>query len=162
MPILNATVKDVHTKVFGNWHFIKAGQIKNFQEEVEHYMSIERGSLGLIAIPEEFNDAEYKNSEEGSAKLTEYKKQGVMKRVAHLQWLRNNELVSLRQDLEIANMKFDPLILANDKIESALEELHSYQVAQDDSDKQRVERLRKLDRKILANSDSLVNKPKEE
>lgn len=162
MPILNATVKDVHTKVFGNWHFIKAGQIKNFQEEVERYIALERGSLGLIAIPEEFNDPSYKDSEEGSAALKEFKKQGVMKRVAHLQWLRNNELVSLRQDLEVSNMKFDPLVLANDKIEAALEELHGYQVAQDDSDKQRVERLRKLDRKILANSDALVNKPKEE
>jgi hypothetical protein len=159
MPILNASIKDVHTKVFGNWHFIKAGQIKNFQADVEQFMATERGSLGLVPVPEEFNDPEYRSSEEGQKELAEYKKQGVMKRVAHLQFLRHNELVSLKQDLEIANIKVDPLIMANPKIEEAFQELVSYQTAQDDADKHRVERMRKLDRKIVANSDALVNKP---
>lgn len=162
MPIFNAGNKDVSTRVFGNYHTIKAGQIKNFQEDIERFMTVDRGYLGLVSVPEEFNDPEYRNSEQGRAELLEKRKEGVAKRIAHLQSVIHNETVSLKQDLEIANIKIDPLMLASKGVEDAMIELRDYQYNKNDEEKLKVERLRKLERQMQANSDSLINKPKKE
>lgn len=161
--VMNALDKEVHVQAFGNYFSFKAGQIKRLRREIGDFICRERKSMGLVGLPPEFEEPEYKVSEEGKAILEQKKLEGVRNRIQHLQWQVNN-LKSLQRDLEMKNMKVDPLTLATDGDIAAMEELHLYQAKAQDGDKKRVEKLRDLERKLKANQNALANytKPRAE
>lgn len=156
--IFNALDKEVSTKAFGNHFNFKPRQIKRMSGDIGQFLSREKGYMGLVELPMTFEDPEYKASEEGQALLEEKRKEGVSRRINHLKGIVNNLQVSLRQDLDIANIKADVNAFASSGEINAMEELVSYQRAAEDQDKAKLEKVRQLERQLKANSNSLVNK----
>lgn len=161
--VLNALDKEVHVQAFGNHFSFKAGQIKRMRREIADFLCRERKNMGLVGLPAEFEEPEYKLTEDGVKILEEKKLEGVRNRIAHLQWQVNN-LKSLQRDLEMKNLKVDPLTMASDGDIQAMEELHQYQNKAQDNDKKRLDRIRELERKLKASSNALANysKPRPE
>lgn len=146
--IMNASVETVHTVVFGNHFTLKPGQMKNFTDHVGKFMSIERRYLGLVGLPEQCEDPEFLASPEGKAVVEAARKQGIENRCRHLRELVYNNQVSLKNDLDKANIKADPRAFASDGEIAAMQELVKYQVAKDDTEAKRVEEIKKLEEKI--------------
>lgn len=160
--ILNALDKDVHTKVFGNHFTFKAGQVKRMRGEIGDFIAKERGYLGLVAVSDKFDDPEYKTTEAGQAELEAKKREGKEKRAQHLQWQVHNLQVSLRQDLDNANIKADTLSFATKGDLDAMDELATLQRAEADEAKARLQRARELERKLKASANALANAKKED
>lgn len=149
MPlVLNASCEIQHFKVFGNHFTLKPGQIKNFTDEIAKFCGYQRRDQGLIELPAEFEEQDYMNSPHGQERLLKLKAEGVKNRVLALRAVVYNNQVSLRQDLEKANIKIDPRILASDGEVSAMEELAKYQDQGDDAAQKKLERIKELEKKI--------------
>jgi hypothetical protein len=148
--ILNASCEDQHVVVFGNHFSLKAGQIKNFEDKIAHFLATDRADRGLVSLPDEFMEPEYKTSEDGARILEEKRKQGVENRVRYLRQIAYNNEVSLRQDLEKANIKADPKSFASDGELRAYEELVKYQKKQDDGDAKKAAKIVELQKQLKA------------
>lgn len=159
--IYNALSKEVVFKALGNHFTMKPGQIKRFNSDIGDFIAKEKGYLGLVALDERFDDPEFKASDEGKALLEERRIDGVNRRVAHLKMIADNLLISLKQDLEIKNMKVDPLALASPGEQSAMEELVSMQRQGKDDEKKKLEQMRALERQLKANSTAAANSKKD-
>jgi hypothetical protein len=142
--IFNATNETQTVKAMGNWFTFKAKQIKLMQENIAGFLAMERADDGLVAIPDVFEDPEYKASPEGQELLAKYEQQGIDAHVAHLRRIIYNNQVSLRQDLEKADLKIDPATLATDGELQAMKLLAFYQKAKDDSAQKRADEVREL------------------
>ena len=155
--VLNSLNKEVSTQAFGNWFTFKPGQMKRMRREIGDFLIRERRGLGLIFVSEKlYEDKEYASSEEGKAELEARTQEGINNRVAQLNSQVSN-LKSLQRDLEQKNMKVDPLSMATDGDLSAMEELHAFQVRTSDSDKKRLERVRKLEQQLKASAGAIAN-----
>jgi hypothetical protein len=107
--VMNALDKEVSVQALGNWFTLKPGQVKRFRSEIGNFMIREKRYMGLVGLPDEFEEPEYKTSEDGIRILEEKKNEGVRNRIQHLQAQINNLQVSLRRDLEMKNIKADVL-----------------------------------------------------
>lgn len=146
--ILNASIEEVNTKVFGNHFSLKPGQVKQFSDEIAHFMVKERGYLGLVDMPPEWEDLDYRESEPGKSVLITKKEEGINKRVDHLRRVIYNNEVSLRRDLEQANIKADPKVFASTGEVAAYREVVKYQKANNDATQAQVDELKGLEKQI--------------
>lgn len=146
--IMNASCEVQTFRVFGNTFTMKPGQIKQFQENMAHFIAVDRRDLGMVALPEELEDIDYRASEEGKKIIEEKRKEGVENRVRKLRELIFNEQVSLKQDLDQANVKADPRIFASKGMIGHYEELAKYQISKDDDEQRKVEHIKELESKI--------------
>jgi hypothetical protein len=146
--VFNASAEDQHIVVFGNHFTMKAKQIKNFEDRISNFIMTERREFGLVTLPEEFMEPEFKNSPEGKAILEEKEREGIEARTKHLRAVIYNNEVSLKQDLERANIKVDPKVYASSGEVAAYRELAKYRKAQEDLDQAKVEELKKLEAEI--------------
>jgi hypothetical protein len=142
--IFNATNETQTVKAMGNWVTFKPKQIKLMQENLASFLATERADYGLVAVPDAFEDPEYKDTPEGAAKLQAYEQQGIDAHVAHLRRIIYNNQVSLRQDLEKADMKVDPATLATDAELEAMKLVANYQKDKDDRAQKRADEVREL------------------
>lgn len=150
MPlVMNASSKEQTVQVHGAWFTFTPGQIKDMNENKVFFLTSNKAYLGFVSVPEEFSDIEYKNTDEGKAKLEALRTQGIQNRIQHLEWLRNNEMKSLRKDMDKANMKGETESEMTGEsfkaLKSAMEELKGYQVKKVDSVKERADQLRELE-----------------
>lgn len=143
--VFNASAEDQHFVVFGNHFTMKAKQIKNFEDRISNFIMTERRDFGLVTLPDEFSEPEFKTSEEGQRILSEKEKEGIDARVKHLRAVIYNNEVSLKQDLERANLKVDPKVYASSGEVAAYKELAKYRRAQDDRDQAKVDELKQLE-----------------
>jgi hypothetical protein len=146
--IMNASCETVHTVVYGNHFTLKPGQMKNFTDHVGRFMAIERRYLGLVGLPDECEDPEFVKSPEGQAVLERARKEGIENRCKFLRELIYNNQVSLKNDLDRANIKADVRGFASEGEIAAMQELVKYQVAKDDTEAKKVEEIKKLEEKI--------------
>lgn len=146
--IYNATNEKQHVVVFGNHFQLEAGKIKNFQDHISHYIATERAEFGLVSLPEQFEDPDFSKSEEGKKILAEKKEEGLKRYIGRLKTIAYNNLVSLKQDLEKANLKVDSRSFATDAELDAMELLAKYQASQDDKVEKKVQRIKELEAKI--------------
>jgi hypothetical protein len=150
MPfVMNASSKEQTVQAHGAYFTFTSGQIKEMSDSKVYFLSSNKAYLGFVAVPEEFSDPDYKNTAEGKAKLEALRAQGVANRIQHLEWLKNNELNSLRKDMDKANIKSDVASeMTNEStaaLTSALEELKGYQVKKTDIVKERADKIRELE-----------------
>jgi hypothetical protein len=145
--VMNASNEIATFRVFGNHFTLKPGQIKSFQENIARFISINETTknLGLVTLPDELEDLDMRQSPEGKAILEDKKKDGVNNRIAFLRQLVYNNQVSLRQDLEKANIKADPRVFASSGEMGAYEELVKYQAKKEDEDQKKVARIKALE-----------------
>lgn len=130
--IMNATNENVHILVHGNHFEFKPKQIKMFQEHVSRFIETERQDKGLVSLPAEFEEPEFKASEEGKKILAEKEEQGINNFCKALRQVIYNNQVSLRRDLEMANIKASPETYASDGEMKAMELLVKYQRRDED------------------------------
>lgn len=152
--VMNASAETANFKVYGNHFSMKPGQIKTFQDHVARFIAITdtTRNLGLVTLPDDLEDLDYRQSEDGKRTLDEKRKEGIDNRVSCLRQIIYNNQVSLRQDLERANIKADPRVYASLGEVKAYEELAGYQIHKEDEDKKKVDRIKALEAKI--NKDS--------
>jgi len=146
--ILNASCETQHTQVFGHHFTLKPGQIKNFQDSIAHFLAINRRNLGFVGLPEEFEDPSYADTESGREILAEKKADGVKARCDYLRGIIYNNQVSMKQDLDRANIKADPRAFASQGEITAMEELVKYQQAKDDAELRKIEKIKQLEMHI--------------
>ena len=146
--VYNASVADQRVKVFGNYFEIPAGKIKNFTDNVAHFLVTDRKDRGLVSLPAEFEELEFKDSEQGRQILAEKKAEGVANRIEYLKRLIYNETVSLEQDLSKANIKVDPRVFMSNQMMGVLQELTRYQDASADEQEEKVRQIKELEKKL--------------
>lgn len=149
MLVRNATNETITVKALGNFFEFKPKQIKNFNDNVGMFLINDRRDSGLVHVPDIFfDDPEHKNSEAGKAELEAIDKRGIENFCAALRKRIYNNQVSLRQDLERANIKADPAAFATDGEMEALRTLAKYQAKQEDVSQKRAEEVKKLMKEI--------------
>jgi hypothetical protein len=159
--ILNALELNVHFKALGNHFTMKPGQIKRFSKDIGDYIAKDKAYLGLVALDDRFDDPDFKATEEGQSFLATKKAEGVQARVRHLKMLVDNALISLPQDLAMAEMKVDAKTLMSDGEIAAMEELRGLQRVDNDRAKLRLEKVRALERQLNAGNGS-ASSPKKD
>jgi hypothetical protein len=146
--VYNTTNETITTTVYGNHFEWKPKQIKNLQDRFAEFIKMERGYLGLQALPESFEDAEYKSSAEGKAQLESIEQAGIEQRVNFLRGIIYNNQVSLRGDLEKSNIKSSPEIHASKGELDAMRLVAQYQKKDDDAAQKRVDEIKELMKKV--------------
>ena len=160
MPLVMNTRDDsIVIKAFGNWYEWKPMQVKFiYENELAHWLVKERNYEGLVGLPEEleeYNVRKYPQNQntlppEAKSKIQDAIKAGRAAYCAHLRTVIYNLQVSLRQDLEQANIKADPKVFASPGEIKAMEELVRYQSLGDDAEQAKIEHLKELEKKIKA------------
>ena len=148
MLIMNCTNEEQSVKALGNWFTFKPGQIKSMNEDIAKFIGEMRKENGLMILPESCEDVEYRNSEEGKAELEKIKEEGVNHYVRALRALIYNNQVSLRQDLERADIKVDPAVFASEGELKAMELVAKYQKHKDDADQKKIDRVKELVKQV--------------
>lgn len=149
MPLIfNASAETQRFQVFGNHFELGSKKMKMFEERIARFIEMERRYLGLVSLPDDFMDPSFSNSEQGKQVLAEKEREGIDARVKHLRGVIYNNEVSLRQDLERANIKADPKVFASAGEVAAYRELATYKKSQDDAEAAKVEEIKKLEAEI--------------
>ena len=156
--VMNALNKEVSVKAFGNYFTFKAMQVKRMRPEIGLWLVQQKGYLGLVDIPAEFEDPEFKDSEEGKAILESKRREGLEKRIQALRSQVNNLQVALAYDLQVADMKADINVFATDGDINAMDELISLQREQKDPNKEKAEAARVKLRQLQSAMNAQVNK----
>jgi hypothetical protein len=111
--IMNCLDEIVRVQAHGNWFTFKPLQIKAINnKDLYQFLSSMRAEDGLIGFDPSYmslpkNGPEFKEYWEGQ------RKQGVEKVIQKLEWVQRNLEQSLRYDLEVKNIKGDPLSYAS-------------------------------------------------
>lgn len=146
--VMNASSKEQTVQVHGAWFTFAPGAIKEMNDNKVAFLSSNKAYLGFVAVPEKFGEVEERNSPEGKRELEELKAAGITNRIKHLEWLRNNEMQSLRQDMDKKSIKAETETeMSTDSfaaLKGALEELKGYKSKTADTVKQRAAELKEL------------------
>lgn len=152
MPaIMNCLEEENAVMVGGNTFTFKPNEIKwIYQDAIAHFIVSKRYEQGFVEMPAEFEDKFYWSTPEAVKIIAEKRKDGVANYCRKLRELVYNAEVSLRQDLEKANIKADPKSFASDQDLKNRELLLKYQQKKEDSDQNRIKRLKEIDEKLAA------------
>ncbi len=150
--VLNASCKMQSVQVHGSWFEFAPGQIKSMNEDKVFFLSSTKAYQGFVSVSDRFEDPGYQNTPEGKAELAEAKQNGVNSRIAHLEWLKHNELKSLRGDMDKANIKADvasEMSTSSSKaLVSALEELKEYRAKSNDDVQDTMKKVQELEKAL--------------
>jgi transcription antitermination factor NusG len=158
MPlIMNASSKEQTVQVHGAWFTFAPGAIKEMNENKVHFLSSNKGYMGFVQVPDELSDLDARSSADGKKKIEELREAGVRNRIQHLEWLKNNELKSLRQDMDKQNIKAETeteMTASSFKsLTSAMEELKGYRTKDDTTVQDRAKRLKELQAALSTNEE---------
>lgn len=146
--IFNATNEVQSVKAVGNWYTFKPKEIKAFYNaNIADFIAQERREYGLVLVDGRLSDLDFRNSEEGKALLTEYEDRGIDQFIDALRARIANNQISLRQDLEKANLKMDPAILASTGEIDAMRTVAKYQKNKEDREQQKIDEVKELMRR---------------
>lgn len=147
--ILNALDRDNQVTVGGNTFTFKPRQIKHFyQTSIANLIAREKSEFGFVALPEEFEDLEYRNSPEAKQIIESKTKEGVENYCRRLRQLIYNEQVSLKRDIEVSGSKEDHRIHLTDGMVQNMEELAKYQSQKSDAEQRRLDKIKQLEKSI--------------
>lgn len=142
--VYNATEELQSFKAAGNWFTFKPKQMKQMDDAIAHFIATERQEFGMVLLPEELSDPEYKASPEGKELLEQKTEQGINSFVSALRQVIYNNQVSLRQDLQQANIQADPASFASDGELKAMELVAKYQRAKNDDEQKKIDKVKEL------------------
>lgn len=150
MPfVLNASSREVTVKVHGSHFTFAPKQVKAIIDPTKaNFMSERQAIEGLVQLPEQWEELEYRESPEGKAAFKEAEAQGIKARIAYLEQLKRNEIVSLQRDLDVANLNYDSRLEMSDKMMTQLEELSQYKIKDQDEQQKKLDRIKKLEKLI--------------
>lgn len=150
--VMNALDKE-QTMVIGGNHFsFKPNQIKViYNNDIAKFLTGQRAEYGFVPLPDEFEDKAIQESEEGKAAILEARKQGIEAYCRKLREQIFNLKVSLQRDLDQKNFKVDARVFASNGDLDALEELAKYNIAGEDAEQKKIDRIKQLEEKINLN-----------
>jgi len=146
--VMNARTEEVSVKVRGNWFTFKSKQIKHFEPNIAQFMTDELSEEGLVSLPEELEDLDFRTSQAGKDIIKTAEVKGIDNFVKKLRRVIFNNQVSLRQDLERANIKVDPAVYATEGEKEAMRLLAKYQRANKDSQQASVDEIKDLMKEV--------------
>lgn len=146
--VFNATNEEQTVKALGNWFTFKPKQYKDMQQNLAHFLMIQRAEHGFVGLPEEFSDPEYKNTPEGQKIFKEAEAQGIKNYLKKQVEIVNNNLQSLKKDLNMANIETDPRAFMSEGEMQALKLLDKYRQTNLDEDHKKVQIAEELQRKL--------------
>lgn len=152
--VLCSDIEPVKVQAFGNWFEFKPGQVKIMDKRLADFLCSERRSYGFMALPEQFEDdrqsSEFKEAVEAATKVG---KQNIVNALhAH----KNNIEVSFKKDLDMANIKVDPLDaldpVARANALAVYRKLAKLQLEQSDESSIEIAEMKKLKEQIDGNA----------
>lgn len=147
--IFNTTSEIQKVKAAGNHFEFKPKEVKFFYNtDIAAFIADERKHQGLVALPDEFLEHGYEKTPEGELRLAEFEQAGLDAYLGHLRTVIANNQVSLRQDLEKANLKIDPALLASKGELEAMRTVAKYQRQEEDRAQQKVDEVKELMKKV--------------
>lgn len=145
MLLYNTTSEKQSVQAFGNWFSFAPGQMKVVDDKFGDFIAKDKKQYGIVALPQEFaEDITYKESEVGKQILLEKLLEGRGNRINFIRGIMHNEEVSLRQDLEKANLKINPNVFSSELYVKMLEEYKGYKKSDDDAQRERMDRIQRL------------------
>lgn len=144
--VFNPTSEVVKVQAFGNHFTFNPGQMKVMQDDIAQFLSIDKAYLGFVTLPEAV--LEDKTAPESVRLIEEAKTMGVNNRINHLKRIISNLEVGLRRDLEMSNIKTDPVKYATEGELAAYRELAKYKTAQEDAGLKRAAEIEELKKSI--------------
>lgn len=158
MPvIMNALDEEQQISVGGTYFHFAPRQLKFFSNEnIARTLVKNNKELGFMSMPDEMSHlamAKPENfdkiiSSDEKALIEEKRKEGVENYCSHLRALVYNAQVSMRKDLDTANIKTDPRSVASKGDLRNLEQLVKYQAKKEDADQKRIDRFKELEKKL--------------
>lgn len=145
--VINCTKDEQQVKALGNWFTFKPGQIKILQDNIGRFLSLEKKQYGLMELPEAFTDPDYAKSPEGIAIMEQVSQEGLRNYIDFHRKIVENNQVSLRRDLEQANIKADPATYASEGELASMRIVAKYAQMDDDAAQKRIEEVRALTEK---------------
>lgn len=150
--VLNASSKQQSVKVHGSWFTFNPGQIKQMDDIKVSFLTSIASYQGFVEVSEEFADPSFSATPKGRAALDEARAKGIANRIKHLEWLKKNELESLRGDMDRANIKAETSSEYTPEsvtaLKRALEELKDYQIKKTDEMGAAVSEIEKLRKEL--------------
>jgi hypothetical protein len=152
MPfVMNSSHKERNVCAQGNWFFFKGKQIKNIaSDSLAFFFTSNLAYEGLVRLPDAFEDPSYAASPEGKKDLAEAEEKGINARVAFLQSLVDNELNSLKRDMQKNNDQSDPRVHMSKGMIANLEELAEYKRKGNAAKEAQLSRIAELEKAIKA------------
>ncbi len=153
MPIVvNATQENISIKIAGNWFAWKPGQERVIRDlDIAKFIEIDRKDSGLAVLPDLMADDEEvspEQLEERKEAQTERKRQlceeALDRYIAHHRMIIANNQISLRRDLEQANIKADPAAFASKGEVEAMKLVAKYQKRAEDAEQAKIDEVKKL------------------
>lgn len=151
--VMSTDIENVKVQAFGNWFDFKPGQIKNMQPEIARFLTVDKKEYGFVSLPDTLED-EDRNSEVFKQAVAEATTLGRNNIIAKLSRLRHNIEVSMKRDMEMANIKADPFTYVDDK-KSAIamyKKLAKFKDLESESTESELDELRQLKDKIDGNA----------
>jgi hypothetical protein len=113
-----------------------------------NFISSDKSYMGFVSLPNEFEDPEYKLSEEGKTILAEKEAQGINAYCAHLREVVRNETEGMARDLQMKNIQADVRTMLSDGATEALKKLAEYKRQNKDAGQARLDEAEKLLKEI--------------
>lgn len=146
--IYNATREEQTIKALGNWFTFKPKQMKMLNDDLSSWIASEKKMHGLVQLDNRFEEEEFRQSDLGKQLLAEAEKEGIANYLAHHRQIIANNQVSLRRDLEQANVKADPAAFATEGEIASMKIVARYNSADEDEAQRRMEEVRDLMKKV--------------
>lgn len=153
MPfIFNTLDEHVSVQVFGNWIKFTPGQIKSIHSDsIAKFILEKRSEDGLVDFADEMMEMDHK-SPEFLAYQEQKRKEGIERVITGLERVIANLEVSLRRDLETANIKSDVLTWASKGELEAYRRLAKYKAYQKQDLANTADEIRKLKEEMNGNT----------
>jgi len=110
--IYNPSKNKVRVKALGNFFEFKPEEVKSMNDDIAHFICLDKKESGLVSLPEEYIDQ--KDTPEMKAIKEEKRIEGLKNQLAYHRWKVGNLMNSLAQDLAAKGMNIDPLTFASD------------------------------------------------
>jgi hypothetical protein len=150
MPlVMNALDTERSVCAQGNWFTWKPKQIKNIgSDDLALFFTSNLAHEGLVRIPDAFEEPDYRLTEEGKKELAEASAKGLNARIAFLDSVISNELVSLKRDLSRNNDQTDPRAYMHPNMIKNMEELAGYKRKQTAAKEEKISKIAELEKMI--------------
>lgn len=147
--VWNPTQEKINVRIVGKWFAFAPGQRKNMQDEIAHFIATDKKETGLAVLPPQFEeDASHEQTPEGKALMERLREEAISHLVRHHRGIIANNQISLRQDLERANVKADPAVFASDGELESMRLVARYQRAKQDTEQAKLEQVRELMKEV--------------
>ena len=147
--VWNPTQDHVEVKIVGKYFTFGPGKKKVMQDNIAHFISTDRKESGLTVLPPEFEeDADYEKTTAGQEIMERLKEDSITHLVNHHRRIIANNQVSLKQDLDKANLKIDPSALVSKGEIESMRIVAKYQRAKQDTEQVKMDEVKKLMQEI--------------